>query len=143
MTSPLRTEFVSKLPRPRLRRWASKLFIEVRKSQISKFLGSFRYRNYANFIGMPAPQIANPQIFTINPQIANPQIYKVSVLHKKLEHYMLFMVGEKNMYLRTCGSPQIIKKIGPANRNSAKCHICGSSANSRRLEEGGGGVSTL
>ncbi len=35
------------------------------------------------------------------------------------------------MYLRTCGSIKSAnpKKIGFANRNFAKCHICGTSAN--------------
>jgi hypothetical protein len=33
------------------------------------------------------------------------------------------------MYLRTVLNPQITNKIGSANRKSAKCHICGRSAN--------------
>jgi hypothetical protein len=50
----------------------SNLFLRIRKSQIRKFLGSFRYRKSANFLGVP---IANPQIIImINPQIANSQI---------------------------------------------------------------------
>jgi hypothetical protein len=40
-----------------LRRWASKLFLEVRKSQFRKFLGSFRYRKSASFLGVPVRKI--------------------------------------------------------------------------------------
>jgi hypothetical protein len=70
-----------------------------------------RYRNYlkrgglAKFFAIANPQIswvcqaAKPQIFIINPQIANPQI-STKILHNF-----------------------------SANRKSAKCHICGMSAN--------------
>jgi hypothetical protein len=50
------------------------IFLNVRKSQIHKFLGLFRYCKSANFLGNASPQIANPQIFIIDPQIATPQI---------------------------------------------------------------------
>jgi hypothetical protein len=46
-------------------------FYKVRKSQIRKFLGSFRYRKSANFLGVLS---ANWQIVMINPQIENPQV---------------------------------------------------------------------
>jgi hypothetical protein len=117
MTSPLRTEFVSTLPRPRLRRWASKFLEKFANHKISKFLGSFRYRNYANFFDVPAPQIANPQIFTINPQIANPQIYKLSVLHKKMRTLYAIYVRRKNIYLRTCVRAQVNLRPSPGSGN--------------------------
>ena len=41
-------------------------FYKVRKSQIRKFLGSFRYRKSANFLGVLS---ANWQIVMINPKL--------------------------------------------------------------------------
>ncbi len=47
-----------------MQRRASKSFYKVRKSQIRKFLGPFRYRNCADFLGMPVRKSENPQIYT-------------------------------------------------------------------------------
>jgi hypothetical protein len=58
-------------------------YLNVRKPQIHKFLGSFLYRKSANFLGVPVRksqirkflrrsslQIANQQFFMIYPQIS-------------------------------------------------------------------------
>ncbi len=44
-----------------LHRWAH-IFFAVREPQILKFLGSFRYRKFANFLGCASPLIANHNI---------------------------------------------------------------------------------
>ncbi len=51
-------------------RWACKLVLKVQKSQVRKFLGSFRYK----FLKCFSPQTENPQIVMIIPQIATPQV---------------------------------------------------------------------
>jgi hypothetical protein len=48
-------------------------FLKVCKSQIRKFLGLFRNRKFANFLGKPVRKSQKSKFF-INPQIANPQI---------------------------------------------------------------------
>jgi hypothetical protein len=98
--------------------------------------------------------IANPQIFMIYPQLTNLQIptkYCTSLsqnslksrLFKKynflINNYVLWyraffaLFGRRKMYV-ICGladilSPQLTTKNGSANRKSAKCNICGRSAN--------------
>ncbi len=52
-------------------------FFKFRKSQIRKFLGSFRYCKSTHFLDVTREtwaQIAHSQFFMVNPQIANPQI---------------------------------------------------------------------
>jgi len=57
------------------------------------------------------------------------------VLKFEWEHFKLIFVSEKIMYLRRSAknnlvrNSQITKNIWCANRKSANCHICGSSAN--------------
>jgi len=51
------------------KRLASKLVLAVRKSQILKFLGSFRDRKSLKFLRCASHQNANPPIFMTNPRI--------------------------------------------------------------------------
>ncbi len=57
--------------------------------QIRKFLCLFRYRKFANFLGVPVRQIANPQIFITNLQNANLQISTKYVLHNSVSKQFL------------------------------------------------------
>ncbi len=105
-------------------RWASKLFLEVRKLQFRKFL------RYAS------PQIPKPQFMTFskssNPQIVTKHctiISHNSTKSRLLKKILLFFfelsiqkalfLGRKSMYMRTCGifKSANLKKIGSALRN--------------------------
>ncbi len=85
-------------------------------------------------------QIANPQIFITNLQIANLQISTKYVLQFLQNMYSttLFQnsfhyvnIYSEHYFFWTCGSfkPANHKKIGSIRCKSAKCHICGRSAN--------------
>ncbi len=123
------------------------------KSQIiiRKFLVSFRNRK--SIFSCASPQIRKFVRFFCKSQICEfykilhnsvSKVIKLNVVFWndfcvmytfELEHYMLYLWGENIMYLRACGilNPKITKKIGPANRKSAKCYICGRSANLKFL----------
>ncbi len=115
-----------------------------RSPQIRKFLGSFRYRKSANFLGV---SVRKSQICNFSLQIENQLI--LTKLHnydsnspngrlfKTMFYFVLWirafaiLVRRKSMYLRTWGRFKSAnhKMIGSANRESEKCHICGRSAN--------------
>ncbi len=111
----------------------SKLFC----SQMAKpqFLRLIPLSQIRKFLRCASPQIAIAKIFMIQPQIANPQIStkycKTLCLKIVLKVTLLkwfFVLCKKEMYAEVL-SPQIAKKIGSANRKSAKCHICDWFAN--------------
>jgi hypothetical protein len=136
-------------------KWASKLILKVRKSQIPIPLS----QQICKFIRYVSLKIANPKIFMLNPQIANPQVLQNSqnsytiflfkndffLFYKfKLEHYSIcYIFKEKNCVevlnpLKSLGSqianqqitnPPITHKIAFENRKSAKCHIYRISGN--------------
>jgi hypothetical protein len=130
--------------------------IFILKSANHKLLRSFRCRKSANFLCQSAnrksanfminPQITNSQI--TNPQISTKYCTIVSQNSSKsrlckrfmskfeLEHYCYICKEKKYVqYLRTCGGFKSAnpKKIGSANGKSAKSHICGRSANIKKL----------
>jgi hypothetical protein len=68
-------------------RWASKLCFKSLQSQIRKFLGSFHYRKFANFLGVPVRKLKIRKF--------------VSLIRKML--FAIF-VRRNSMYLQTCKS---------------------------------------
>ncbi len=103
-------------------------FKKFDKSQIRKFWGSLRYRKSANLLDVLVRKL---QIRKFLWYIHKPQIKKfleyIAQLCFKAELKVVFLHDFKlctNLNL----SPQITKKIGSANRKSAKCHSCGRSA---------------
>ncbi len=126
-------------------RWASKRFWKVRKSQIRKLLGSFRYRKSANFLGIPIRKFlrnSNPQIYTKYFTTLSQNCPKNCLLtwffyFEQIFIRVLYTIfkGEKVCVFGFAEvfTPQITKKILSPNRKSAKCHICGRSANLTNL----------
>jgi hypothetical protein len=47
-------------------------FFKVCESRIRKFLGSYRYHKFSNFLGVPVHHTPNPQFLMDHPKIANP-----------------------------------------------------------------------
>jgi hypothetical protein len=95
--------------------------------QILKFLGSFPYRKSANFAGVPVRKSQNSQISTkycttLSQNVPKRSLFKtIFTMYKfELDHYRIAYAF---------ADPQITKKTEPTNRKSAKCHICGRSAN--------------
>ncbi len=116
------------------------LFLKkVRKSQIRKFLGSFRYRKSAHFLGKPLCKSKICNFLLISPQIAirkflqnTAQLCLKTVIQILIRASDAIFVRRKSMFLRNCGSfisGNKIKRLGPKNRKSATCHIFGRSAN--------------
>ncbi len=102
-----------------------------------KFLGSFRYLKSANFLGL---QVNKSAKFYIILQISFSKQSWKSSFDTVFPHVQIWItafyaifIRRKNMYLRTWGrsfnSANHKNKTGHANRKSAKCHICGRSAN--------------
>ncbi len=118
-------------------------FLKVCKSQILKFLGYFHYRNSANSFGVPVskwqnfydnPQIPNLHISTKNWTTLSQNSSKSCIFRRFLlcpkfkfspATTLFYLQGEKG-----CGSFKSAnhKKIWSANRNAAKCDICGKSS---------------
>jgi hypothetical protein len=66
----------------------TQIFLLVSKSQIRKFLGSFRNHKSANFFGVPVRKSHIRKFVVIDPQIANPQISLLSQSEKcKSAHF--------------------------------------------------------
>ncbi len=109
--------------------------------QIRKFLGSLCSRKFAN---CASPLASNPQIFTSNLQIAakhctilSQNSPKSRICKRYFLQIWIWAFYAKFGRTKVCICwlveflcPQITyTKIGPANRKTVKCHICGRSAN--------------
>jgi hypothetical protein len=124
-------------------RWASNLFLKIGKSQICKFVLSFRRRKSTNFLGLPVSKTHIRKIFVIKLHIANrlflQNTHKLTTLSQSSPKSCLFkavllffaklcyiilaiFVRRKSMYLRTCGTLSPLKRLGlqignPQNKN--------------------------
>ncbi len=110
--------------------------------QIRKFLGSFHYRNFAHFLIVPFNKL---QIRTFLWLIRQLQIIAKFCLKNSAKIHLLrwffyfvqIWIGVLyTFYVKICIcgfkevlSLQITKMIGSSKSKSAKCHICGRSAN--------------
>jgi hypothetical protein len=82
----------------------------VRKWQIRKFLGSFRYHKSANFLGVPVRKSQIRKFLRCaSPQIAHPQISTKYCKTLCLKTVLKVVFCKKKMYAEVLG-PQIAKK---------------------------------
>ncbi len=129
-------------------RYASTLFLKVRKAQIRNFLGKsrFRYRKFAYFLSVHCA-VRKPHIFMINLKIVNLHIpNKCSTTLSQNSPKISFLKGlfcyvqiwirafyaifvSTGMCLRTCGNFKSANHKKYWVRKSVKCDICRRSAN--------------
>ncbi len=115
---------------------AKKSFFKVRKLLIRKFLGSFRYRKFAiSYVWQSTIRKSANFYQILHNSVTLSQNRTKSRLCKRLYEQIWIRVRylkkKKHVFsdLRNFLSPEIAQKISPANLKSAKCHICGRSAN--------------
>ncbi len=88
----------------------------------------YKQRWASNYLKPQIRKFSSKYCTTLSQNSPNGRLFETIFIFFTLE-----FVRRKSMYLRTFGSlnPQITKKIWAAKRKSAKCHICGRTANLR------------